>query len=490
MQDFISVITSQPPLHVLTCVTLLSPAAGALVLVLLSISGIQLYERWVAVVSGITVAGAAIAALLLAGLTMLRPNHEFDEVLWTMYSVDSYHLDVSIYVDPLSAMMIVLGGAVIPVLSRFSSRYLHNDPGYVRFFVLLGIAATGFFWFVLGGSIDMMFFGWELLGLSSVLLVAFFWERSEPLVGSGRVFATYRVADIALLSGVVLLHAYASDSSWATVLGVADPEHAIHLGSFPATVLGLAFLVAAIGKSAQVPVTGYVLRAMEGPTPSSALFYGTLSIHAGVYLMLRVEPMLENSPIVRTAVLVVGLTTAITASLSSRVRADAKGALALASAGQAGLMLAEVGMGWTTLAMWHLLAHGLLRLMQFLRSPSWLEDAQRRRSSLGGGRFRQGFYVERLLPAPLRNWLYAAALSRFGMDAIIDRLFSRPLSTLAHLVSTPRPRMRERDGGRITDVCTPIQQPASAPHHVSASHHISAAHVSAPLPATNSQGAR
>jgi NADH-quinone oxidoreductase subunit L len=461
MQAIISFLTSQTPLHVLTCVTLLSPATGALLLVLLRLSGIRPHERWISVVSGITVSGAAIAAVLLAACTMLRPTQEFDEVLWTMYSVGSYHLDVSIYVDQLSAMMMLLGAAVIPVLSRYSGRYLHNDPGYLRFFVLIGIAATGFFWFVLGGSIDMAFFGWELLGLSSVLLVAFFWERSEPLVGSGHVFATYRVADIALLSGVVLLHSYAGSSSWATVLGVGDGEQ-LRLGTFSATVLGLAFLVAAIGKSAQAPVTGYVLRAMEGPTPSSALFYGTLSIHAGVYLILRVEPLIAHAPIARTAVLIVGLTTAITASLSARVRADAKGALALASAGQAGLMLAEVGMGWTTLAMWHLLAHGLLRLSQFLRSPSWLQDAQARRRSLGGGRFRTDFYAERLLPTPLRNWLYAASLSRFGMDAIIERLFSRPLSTLAHLASWTR--VHQRSGARISDVCAPIQVPRTGPH--------------------------
>lgn len=448
-------------LHLLTFVTLLSPAAGSLVLVLLSISGIRPHERWVAVVSGITVSGAAIAAVLLASFTMLRPNHELDEVLWTMYSVGTYHLDVSIYVDPLSAMMIVLGGCVIPVLGRFSGRYLHRDPGYLRFFVLVGIAATGFFWFVLGGSVDMAFFGWELLGLSSAMLVAFFWDRPETLVASGRVYSTYRVADIALLTGMVLLHHYIDDTSWATVLGVGNPGHEVHLGSFAATVLGLAFLVAAIGKSAQVPVTGYVLRAMEGPTTSSALFYGTLSIHAGVYLILRVEPLLANAPIARVAVVVVGLLTAITASLSSRVRADAKGALALATAAQAGLMLAEAGLGWTQLARWHLLAHGLLRLAQFLRSPSWLEDAHARRKALGGGRFRSGRHAERLLPGPVRNVLYAAALSRFGLDALIDRLFSRPLAALAHFVSSPRPRMRERNGARIAARTFSLQGPSS-----------------------------
>ena len=386
--------------------------------------------------------------MLLAGLTMLRPDHELHEVLWTMYSVGEYHLDVSIYVDPLSAMLTALGGCVIPVLARFSGRYLHRDPGYLRFFVLVGIAATGFSWFVLGGSIDMAFFGWELLGLSSALLVAYFWDRPETVVASGRVFATYRVADIALLAGVVLLHHYAGDSSWATVLGVGDPEGAVHMGTFATTVLGLAFLVAAIGKSAQFPVTGYVLRAMEGPTPSSALFYGTLSIHCGVYLILRVEPLLAEAPVARVAVVTIGLLTALTASSSARVRADAKGALALSTAAQAGLMLAEAGMGWTQLAMWHMLAHGLLRLSQFLRSPSWLEDAHRRRRALGGGAFRRSFHLERLLPAPLRDRLYAAALSRFGLDALIDRLLSRPLAALARLVSLPRPRRRP-DGDRI-----------------------------------------
>jgi NADH-quinone oxidoreductase subunit L len=450
-------------LHLLTFITLLSPAAGSLILVLLSVSGVRPHERWVAIVSGVSVAGAAIAAVLLAGLTMLRPHHAFDEVLWTMYAVGEYHLDVAIYIDPLSAMLIALGGVTIPVLARFSGRYLHRDPGYLRFFVLVGVAATGFFWFVLGGTVDMMLFGWELLGLASALLVAFYWDRPEPVVGSGRVFATYQVADIALLGAVVLLHHYVEDLRWATVLGVGDPAQAVHLGSFAATVLGLAFLAAAIGKSAQIPVTGYVLRAMEGPTSSSALFYGTLSIHAGVYLLLRVEPLIAHAPIVRIAVVTVGLLTAITAGLSARVRADAKGALALATAAQAGLMLVEIGLGWTTLAMWHLLGHGLLRLGQFLRAPSWLEDAQARRRNLGGGAYRDGFHVEQLLPTRVRQFLYAAALSRFGFDALIDRLFARPLAAFAQLVSSTRPRLRDDHGGRIISRPGPPTPPPRDP---------------------------
>lgn len=451
MESLVTSLSSQPALHVLALLTLLLPASGSLVLVLLAITGERPKERWIAVVTGTAMSGSAVAAFLLASFTLLRPGAEFDEVLWTMYRVGDHHLDVEIYVDSLSAMLAALGGAVVPVLCRYSARYLHGEPGFLRFFVLMGVATTGFNWFVLGGSIDMMFFGWELLGLSSALLVCFFWERPETVVASGRVFATYRVADIALLAGMVGLHHYAGDTSWATVFGVADPDQALELGRFGATALGLAFLTAAIGKSAQVPVTGYILRAMEGPTPSSALFYGTLSIHAGVYLMLRVEPLVAHAPLVRVAVVGVGLTTAITASLSARVRADAKGALALASAGQAGLMFAEIGCGWTELAKWHLLAHGLLRLAQFLRAPSWLQDAGERRSRLGGGTYRSGFHGEQLLPRKLREILYAAALSRFGFDAAIDRLLVRPLHALAHLVSAPRPRMRRPDGGtRIT----------------------------------------
>lgn len=463
MTDFIAALAaSQPLLHLLASLTMLLPAAGALVLMLLSISGVRPHERWVSVVSSITVSGAAVAALLLAVLTLARPSHEFDEVLWTMYEVGDYHLDVSIFVDPLSAMLIALGACVIPVLGRFSGRYLHREPGYLRFFVLVGVATTGFFWFVLGGSVDMAFFGWELLGLSSVLLVAFFWDRTETVVASGRIFATYRFADIALLTGVVLLHHYVGDSSWATVLGIGREHDPAHLGPVAATVLGLAFLLAAIGKSAQAPVSAYVLRAMEGPTPSSALFYGTLSIHAGVYLMIRVEPLLANAPIARGAAVAVGLTTAVTSSLSSRVRADAKGALALATSAQAGLMLAETGLGLTQLATWHLLAHGLLRLGQFLRAPSWLDDAHARRRALGGGAYRPAFHAERLLPAPIRDLLYAAALSRFGFDGVVERLFSRPLAALAHFVSASRPRIRKDGGKRISGSIFPVRIPEAS----------------------------
>ncbi len=447
MQALVTLSAYAPLLTVLAMLTLILPAAGSLVLLVLSISGVRPSERWIAVVSSTSITIAAMSAVVLAALTMLHPGHRLELVLWTMYEVGDYHLDVSVYVDPLSAMLIALGGFVIPVLARYSGQYLHKDPGFLRFFVLVGVANTGFFWFVLGGSVDMAFFGWELLGLSSVLLVAFFWDRPETVLASARIFVTYRVADIALLMGVVLLHGELGESSWRAVLGEGDGAHA-RLGTTAATILGLAFLMAAIGKSAQAPVSAYILRAMEGPTPSSALFYGTLSIHAGVYLLLRVYPLLEGAPIARGAVVVVGLTTALTSSMASRVRADAKGALALATSAQAGWMLVETGLGLTTLAMWHLLAHGLLRLGQFLRAPSWLDDAHRRRRDLGGGRFRADAYWERWLPYPLRAWLHAAALARFGFDGFVERLFVRPLSELAHLVSRPRPRAR-REGEKI-----------------------------------------
>jgi NADH:ubiquinone oxidoreductase subunit 5 (subunit L)/multisubunit Na+/H+ antiporter MnhA subunit len=454
------VASYEPLLSLLAMLTLLLPAAGSLVLLVLSISGVKPSERWIAVVSTVSITTAAMSAVLLAALTMLHPLHEFDEVLWTMYQVGDYHLDVSVYVDPLSAMLIALGGLVIPVLGRYSGRYLHKEPGFLRFFVLVGVAATGFFWFVLGGSIDMCFFGWELLGLSSVLLVAFFWDRPETVVASARIFVTYRVADIALLMGVVLLHHDVGDSSWRSVIGVGEPGHHAHLGTAAATVLGLAFLMAAIGKSAQAPVSAWILRAMEGPTPSSALFYGTLSIHAGVYLLLRVWPLLEDAPIARGAVIAVGAITAFTSALSSRVRADAKGALALATSAQAGLMLVETGLGWTDLAMWHLLAHGLLRLGQFLRAPSWLQDAQARRRALGGGTYRAPHYVESFVPAGLRAWLHAAALARFGFDGIVERLFVRPLAEIAHLVSRPRPRIRQA-GAKISASIYPSVPPGA-----------------------------
>jgi NADH-quinone oxidoreductase subunit L len=199
----------------------------------------------------------------------------------------------------------------------------------------------------------------------------------------------------------------------------------------PALAVGVALVFAAMGKSAQFPVGGWLPRAMEGPTASSAVFYGSLSVHAGVFLLLRAAPLIEQSPVARVMLIVVGGVTAVISGLSSQVSADAKSAVCYATAGQVGLMFVACGLGFYTLATLHLIAHATLRYYQFLRTPSVLQDALGRRAALG--RTEQDEVAARWENVRLhkRRWVYRLALERFAVETALDRWLTRPIMALA-----------------------------------------------------------
>jgi hypothetical protein len=198
-----------------------------------------------------------------------------------------------------------------------------------------------------------------------------------------------------------------------------------------------------MGKSAQAPLGEWLPRAMEGPTPSSALFYGALSVHAGVYLLLRSAPLLEQAPLVAAAVVVVGAVTAVYANLVQSVQADVKGALGYATMTQAGLMFVAVGLGLYTLATVHLVGHALLRAAQLLRSPSALWEMQRVRATHGGVLVSPQTPLDALLPRAARDGLYRVALDRFYADALVARLVMEPLGWLARAVERVERRWLE-----------------------------------------------
>src|SRR4029079_18170497 len=214
------------------------------------------------------------------------------------------------------------------------------------------------------GSFDLLFAGWELVGISSVLLVAFFHERVGPVRAAIRPLVTYRLCDVGLVLAAVLLHQSLHTTVFVDVFR-AQQEHAsgtsLSTGYVaPATWVALALLVAAMGKSAQFPVGGWLPRAMEGPTASSAIFYGGLSVHAGVFLLIRSAPLYAHEPIAAGAIILVGAVTAGIATLSGQVSPDAKSALSYATIAQVGLMFVECGLGFHGIALVHLSAHAVL----------------------------------------------------------------------------------------------------------------------------------
>jgi NAD(P)H-quinone oxidoreductase subunit 5 len=172
---------------------------------------------------------------------------------------------------------------------------------------------------------------------------------------------------------------------------------------------------------------------MEGPTPSSAIFYGAISIHAGAYLLLRVQPLLAETRIASICVIVIGLATAIYGTISGRASADAKTSLAFASLTQVGVVFVEIGFGLRSIAVAHILGHALVRTLQFLRAPSMLHDYHRMHSAIGGEISPTGRHLEDLFSERTRLWLYRWALDRGHLDTILDRWFIYPLLQISRL---------------------------------------------------------
>jgi NADH-quinone oxidoreductase subunit L len=350
--------------------------------------------------------GTAAVALLYFGVFGPAVRGELSFGDWLR--LGNYYIPAVALVDLASITIGLLGAVLTLLVARFSRTYLHKEPGFIRFFVLLAMFASGVQLVAYAGALDVMFAGWELIGISSALFIGFFHERAEPVRSSVRAFVTYRLCDAGFLMAMVSVHELFGTTRLSAL------HAAPSLPVWEVTVIGLLLLLAAMGKSAMLPFSGWLPRAMEGPTPSSALFYGGVSIHMGLYLLLRVWPLIDAAPIVEAAGVAVGVATALYASAVARTHADAKGALAHATLAQVGLILAEISLGFTTLATVHLACHAMLRAFQYLRAPNAIHDAHR----LGHAAIVHAHPSE--VPTLRQRRRYAAALHRLRLEDRLD----------------------------------------------------------------------
>jgi NAD(P)H-quinone oxidoreductase subunit 5 len=239
---------------------------------------------------------------------------------------------------------------------------------------------------------------------------------------------------------VFLAHHWFGTAAWDGLFSGEWPGHVNNLDGVEATVIAVLLVFAASGKSAQGPFCGWLARAMEGPTPSSAVFYGAIAVHAGAYLLLRIEPLIRSSAVATGLVIFIGVTTAILGTMIHRTCADAKTSLAYASQTQLGIIFAEIGMGWTTVAVIHIVGHAMVRTMQFLRAPSMLHDYHRVHAAAGGHFDPTGNHYESILPKSVQLLLYRIAMGRGFYDALVDRFVIAPVQALARLLARLEPQ--------------------------------------------------
>ena len=322
-------------------------------------------------------------------------------------------LNINFTLDTLGLSIATLVAFISLLTIRFSVNYMHREAGFQRFFLVLCLFVAGMQLIALAGNAALAFVGWELAGVSSYLLIAYAFERPTGTRNATRAFVTNRIGDAGFLLALFLCWHWLGGTEWVTI-GAFSEE----LSTINADLLALGFLLAALAKSAQLPFSAWISRALEGPTPSSAVFYGSLMVHAGVFLVLRLEPLFLQAPQVAELMLFLGGLTALFGWLTGLTQSDVKSALMFSTTSQVGLMFVWCGLGWFEFAAWHLALHALWRAYQFLHAPAFMQIVSR--------------------PArPVPNWLAGrrrlrtAALQRFWLDPITDWLVVRPTQSLA-----------------------------------------------------------
>lgn len=343
-----------------------------------------------------------------------------------LFSFGFHTVEVGLQLDFLNIWFVVMAIILSNIVGVFSQHYLHRDPGFYRFFFLIVLFLNGILVVFMGNTFQTLFMGWELVGITSALLISFFTIRRETIDNALHAFWAYRVSDIGLLCGAALLAAHVPDHVFA--LGVIPRQPLPHELAY---MVPLLFLFSAMGKSAQFPYSSWLPRAMEGPTSSSAIFYGGLSIHAGVYLLLRLRLQYEVPSAVLIAMACVGAVSCVYGVLLSQVQSDVKSALAYASLSQVGIMFVEISLGWYYIATIHCIGHAFLRTYQILKCSSIIdqfvafEDAHQ----FDSDRAKAGF-LPILIPQAMISRLFSfsfdlalrAASGRSFLVASLDRL--------------------------------------------------------------------
>ncbi|HEU5124894.1 MAG TPA: NADH-quinone oxidoreductase subunit L [Verrucomicrobiae bacterium] len=314
---------------------------------------------------GAVVISFALSVLFVAANGWEPANAENISRNWLSIG-DALHIDFGFKLDTLSLVMIVMVTGVASLIHIYSVGYMHDDPGFSRFFACLSLFTFSMLGIVLSNNFLQTFIFWELVGVSSYLLIGFWYEKPSAADAAKKAFITNRLGDLGFIIGILMVWATLGSLRFETLQErlIADPKA---LGAL-ATVGGLLIFCGAVGKSAQFPLHVWLPDAMEGPTPVSALIHAATMVAAGVYMLCRVFFIL-NAPALEVIAYIGGFT-ALLAALIAIQQNDIKRILAYSTLSQLGYMVMAVGLAGPTAAMFHLTTHAFFKALLFLGSGS------------------------------------------------------------------------------------------------------------------------
>jgi NADH:ubiquinone oxidoreductase subunit 5 (subunit L)/multisubunit Na+/H+ antiporter MnhA subunit len=345
-----------------------------------------------------------------------------------LFKTEGYEFFVDFTFDKITATYLFVGSLLTFLVTVYSRYYLHRESGYKRFFNTTLFFYVGYNLVIFSGNLETLFLGWEMLGISSFLLIAFYRDRYLPVKNAVKVFSIYRIGDVGLLLAMWMSHHLWHENITFEKLSNYDLVHTqLESHTVVGVFISLMILLSAAAKSAQLPFSSWLPRAMEGPTPSTAIFYGSLSVHIGIFVLLRTFPFWEHQLSVRILIGVLGFFTSIMATSVARVQSSVKSQIAYSSIAQIGLIFIEVALGWLDLALIHFAGNAFLRTYQLLVSPSVVTYL-----------IREQFYnfvprehtFEDSLPKKIEYSIYILSLKEWNLDSFMYRYFWNPLKWL------------------------------------------------------------
>lgn len=329
-------------------------------------------RRWGKQVTGIVASGAVLLSFLvavglfvsLAGLP--AEERELERVLWRWIAIERFQVDMGLLIDPLSVFMALVVTGVGFLIHVYSIGYMWEDERYVRYFFYLNFFVLMMLTLVMANNLVQTFIGWEGVGLASYLLIGFWFFKPSASDAGKKAFLVNRIGDAGFIVALIWIFAVSGELRFTTLF---EPEHLAPLAT-SATAIGLLLLLAATGKSAQIPLYVWLPDAMEGPTPVSALIHAATMVTAGVYMVARMSPLYAMSPAAMTWVATVGALTAFFAATIALAQTDLKRILAYSTVSQLGYMFLAVGAGAFTAGIFHLFTHAFFKALLFLGAGS------------------------------------------------------------------------------------------------------------------------
>jgi len=351
----------------------LLPLLGSVVAGLLRHQVGRAGAHWITILA---VAGSAALSAYVAWQVFFNGLPTLDYTVYTWAMVDGIHIEVGFLVDPLTALMMTVVTFVSLMVHIYTIGYMHDDPGYQRFFAYINLFTFSMLMLVMANNFMQLFFGWEAVGLVSYLLIGFWFKKDSAVKANLKAFLVNRVGDFGFLLGIGAILAYTGSLHYAEVFAAVPALEGRTISLIGGTewslmtVICILLFIGAMGKSAQVPLHVWLPDSMEGPTPISALIHAATMVTAGIFMVARLSPVFETSDMALSFILVIGAITALFMGLVGIVQNDIKRVVAYSTLSQLGYMTVALGASAYSVAIFHLMTHAFFKALLFLAAGS------------------------------------------------------------------------------------------------------------------------